>query len=80
KQKDEKARIKKLQNRLEKCEERISDIESMIADIDNNMALPENMSDSVVLNRLTNERADYESQLDAQMSEWEELSEALDGM
>lgn len=80
KQKDEKARIKKLQNRLEKCEERISELESLIADIDNNMALPENMSDSVVLNRLTNERADYESQLDAQMSEWEELSEALDEM
>ena len=80
KQKEEKARIKKLQNRIEQCEKKISELETFIADIDEKIILPENMSNSGLLNSLTNERAEYETQLEAEMTRWEELSEQMDAL
>lgn len=80
KQKEEKARIKKIQNRIVQCETKISELESLIAGIDETIALPENMSNSGLLNSLTNDRAGYETQLETEMNEWEKLSEQLEAL
>ena len=77
KQKEEKARIKKLQNQLDKCEARIAELEELISTIDEKLLLPENASNSAVLGELTNERQAYETELEEKMNEWEELSELL---
>ena len=38
------------------------------------------MSNSGLLNSLTNERTEYETQLEAEMNEWEDLSGQMDGL
>ncbi|MCI8307622.1 MAG: ABC-F type ribosomal protection protein [Lachnospiraceae bacterium] len=80
KQKEEKARIKKIQNRIVQCENKISELESLIAGIDETIALPENMSNSGLLNSLTNDRDRYETQLETELNEWEKLSEQLEAL
>ena len=77
-QKEEKARIKKLQNQLDKCETAIAEYEDAIAEIDRQLLLEENASNSALLNELTNERNKNEALLEEQMELWEELSMQLE--
>jgi len=77
-QKAEAARIRKLENDLKKAEKRIEELEDLMAQIDEDCAKPENAVNSAKLNELSAKRAEYESELEACMENWETLSMELE--
>ena len=77
-QKAEAARIRKLENDLKKTEKRIEELEELIAKIDDDCAKPENAVNSAKLNELSVKRAEYETELEACMENWENLSIELE--
>lgn len=78
-QKAEAARIRKLENELKKTEKRIEELEDLIAKIDEDCAKPENATNSAKLNELAAKRAEYESELEKCMENWESISIELEG-
>ena len=73
-QKEEQARIRKIENSLKKTEERISELEGKIAEIDEECAKPEVAVNSAKLGELTRQQSEYREELDRQYEMWEELS------
>ncbi len=77
KQKEEQARLRKLQNDLKKSEAEISSLENRNSSIDEEMALPENCTNLGRLAELQKEKSANEERLETLYAKWEELSEAL---
>ncbi len=78
-QKEEQARIRKLENRLKKTEERIAELEAESARLDTEFAKPENATNSARLNELSAAQEACRSELESCYEEWEHLSLELDG-
>ncbi len=76
-QKEEQARLRKLENRLKKVEEEIAALEADNADIEATMAEPDVCANSVKLNELSSRMQENNSKLEAYYEEWETLSEEL---
>ena len=79
KQKEEQARIRKLENGLKKVEERIAELEDAIAELDLAFSDPANATNSAKLNELSAKRSGHQAELDECYEEWERLSMELDG-
>ncbi len=73
-QKEEQARLRKLQNDLKKCETEIAQIEERSTAIDEEMARPENCTNLGKLSELQKEKSAGENRLEELYSRWEELS------
>ncbi len=73
-QKEEQARLRKLQNDLKKCEAEIAQIEERSTAIDEEMARPENCTNLGKLSELQKEKSAGEARLEELYSRWEELS------
>lgn len=73
-QKEEQARLRKLQNDLKKCEAEIAQIEERSTAIDEEMARPENCTNLGKLSELQKEKSAGETRLEELYSRWEELS------
>ena len=75
--KEREKEIKKLKADLDKCEKRIAELEAQIADLD------QKLQDPIHFQTLTSKPDfykgydDLKKQLDAEMTRWEQLSEAL---
>lgn len=76
-QKEEQAKLRKLQNDLKKCEAEIAQIEERSTAIDEEMALPENCTNLGKLSELQKEKSAGQARLEELYSKWEELSLAL---
>ena len=76
-QKEEQARMRKLENDLKKCEERIEKLENRNAVIDEEMAKPEIATNSVKLQELAKEQTANNEELEKLFELWEELAEAI---
>ncbi len=77
KQKEEQAKLRKLQNDIKKCEAEIAQLEERNTGIDEEMALPENCTNLERLAALQKEKSANEERLETLYPKWEELSEAL---
>lgn len=73
-QKEEKARLQKLQRDLEKVEREIEKLEKENETLESEMANPETATNSVRLQELTNRKTDNDRRLEELMEQWEELS------
>lgn len=76
-QKEEQARIRKLENELRRVEEEIESLEADNETIDEALADPANATNSVKLQELAAKRAENDSRLETLMERWEELSSAM---
>ena len=76
-QKEEQARLRKLQNDLKKCESEVSRLEERNTAIDEEMALPGNCTNLGKLAELQKEKSANEDRLAQLYVQWEELSEGL---
>lgn len=76
-QKQEKARIKKLENELSKCEQEIEDTENAIASLEEEMSDPAIATNSAKLGELSIMLDEKNSLLLELMEKWEKLSEEL---
>lgn len=75
-QKEEQARLRKLENELKKVEARIEQLETRQAEIDNALSDPANGTNIALLQELSKEREENESELLELMERWETLSES----
>ena len=73
-QKEEQARLRKIQNELHKVEEEIEALETDNEKIDTALSDPKNATNSVKLQELANKKAENDSRLEELMERWEELS------
>lgn len=73
--KAEAARKRKKANDLKKLETSIEELENKISEIDEQFLLPENATNVGLLNELTKERNEAESELEKLYEDWEILSE-----
>ena len=69
------AALRKKANDLKKLEAKIEKLENNIAEIDEQFSLPENATNSSLLNELTSKRNALQSELDEAYEKWEEMSE-----
>ena len=69
------ASLRKKANDLKKLEDKIEKLENNIAEIDEQFSLPENATNSSLLNELTSKRNALQSELDEAYEKWEEMSE-----
>lgn len=74
-QKEEQARLRKQANAIKKLEEKIAKLEEVSANLDEEIALPENASNSTKLMELTSEKAHIDETLIELYDQWEALSE-----
>lgn len=74
-QKEQKANERKRENAIKKCEERISELEERLGELNTLIAMPENATNSVKLQELTNEHTALSTELEEKYEEWEALSE-----
>lgn len=74
-QKEQKANERKRENAIKKCEERISELEERLDELNTLIAMPENATNSVKLQELTNEHTALSTELEEKYEEWEALSE-----
>ena len=74
-QKEEQARLRKLENDLKKTETRIEEVETRIAEIDELMASPEVCTDVTKLTALSKEQGELQDELGKLYETWESLSE-----
>ncbi len=72
-QKEAQAQKRKHQNRVSRLEKDIAVTEERIAQIETEMSLPDNCTNSLLLNTLTKEKDALEEHLLALMTEWDEL-------
>ena len=77
-QKEDAARVRKLENRLKKTEARIAELEAESAELDAEFAKPENATNSARLNELGAAQEACRSELETCYEEWERLSLELD--
>lgn len=77
-QKEEQARIRKIENILRKIEDEIDALEVDNEALDVALASPANMSNSVKLQELTTKRAENDSRLEELMDQWEKNSSLLE--
>ena len=73
--KAEAARQRKKANDLKKLETSIEELENRIAEIDEQFLLPENATNVGLLNDLTKQRNEADTELNELYTKWEELSE-----
>ena len=73
--KAEAARQRKKANDLKKLEASIEELENRIAEIDEQFLLPENATNVGLLNDLTKQRNEADTELNELYTKWEELSE-----
>lgn len=78
-QKEEAARIRKLENELKKVEQEIEALEADNETIDEALAKPENVTNSVKLQKLSNKHEENDNRLIELMERWEELTTELEG-
>lgn len=76
-QKDEQARIRKIQNQIDKAEKEIITLEKRNDEIDTLLVQEEIYSDLAQLMKLNQEKEEIESKLENLMTTWEELSSQL---
>ena len=76
-QKEEQARLRKLENDLKKCEDRIAKLEERNTLIDAEMSKPEIATNSVKLQELANEQTRNNEELEILFERWEELAEEV---
>ena len=69
------AALRKKANDLKKLEAKIEKLENNITEIDEQFSLPENATNSSLLNELTSKRNALQSELDEAYEKWEEMSE-----
>ena len=74
KQKEEKAKKRKIQNAIAKVETEIEETEGMIAELDEKLLDPAIAANSAKLNELSKEREMLDEKLSNLMDKWEELS------
>lgn len=74
-QKENHAQARKKENDLKKCETQIEELENRCTALDEEMAKPENATNSAKLQDLSNEREALAAELEALYEKWEELSE-----
>lgn len=76
-QKDEQAKIRKIQNQIDKAEKEIITLEKRNDEIDTLLVQEEIYSDLAQLMKLNQEKEEIESKLEKLMTTWEELSSQL---
>ncbi len=69
------AALRKKENAIKKVEEQIEVLENEIATLDEEFAKPENATNSVLLQELTQKRSSAEAELNLLYEKWEELSD-----
>lgn len=74
-QKETQAQARKRENDLKKCETRIEELEQKCASLDEEMAKPQNATNSVKLQELAKEKETLSAELETLYEKWEELSE-----
>ncbi len=74
-QKEIQAMARKKQNDLKKCEAQTEELENKCAALDEEIAKPENATNSVRLQELSDEKEKLSSELEALYEKWEELCE-----
>lgn len=72
-QKEEQARLRKIENRLAKIEEEIDSLEKRISEIEEEIVKPEIATNVAECLKLTREQESINEKLEALMNEWEEL-------
>jgi len=75
--KDKEKETKKLKTDIEKCEKRIAELEGQIADLDQKLQDPKQFQELTQKPDFYKGYDDLKKQLDAEMTKWEQLSEAL---
>lgn len=73
-QKEEQAKLRKIQNELHRVEEEIEALETDNETLDAALSNPENATNSLKLQELANKKAENDSRLEELMERWEELS------
>lgn len=73
--KEEQAKERKRQNDIKKTEARIEELEQLIASLDEEMALPENATNSAKLSEIAAKQAEANEELETLYEQWEALSE-----
>lgn len=73
--KEEQAKERKRQNDLKKTENRIEELEQLISSLDEEMAKPENATNSARLTELSSQQAAANEELETLYEQWELLSE-----
>lgn len=72
-QKETQAQARKRENDLKKCEMRIEELEQKCASLDEEMAKPQNATNSAKLQELSNEKENLSAELEILYEKWEEL-------
>lgn len=75
-QKEEQARLRKIENALKKTEEEITALETRNEELDAQLSDPSNGTDVALLTKLATEKEENDTRLLELMEKWEELSEA----
>lgn len=75
-QKEEQARLRKIENAIKKTEEEIARLEERNAELENQLADPANGTDVALLTKLAKEKEENDTLLLELMEKWEELSES----
>lgn len=75
--KDKEKETKKLKADIDKCEKRIAELEGQIADLDQKLQDPKQFQELTQKPDFYKGYDDLKKQLDAEMTKWEQLSEAL---
>ena len=75
-QKEEQARLRKIENALKKTEEEIAQLEDRNEELDQQLSDPANGTDIALLQKLSKEKEENDNRLMELMEKWEELSEA----
>lgn len=73
--KEEQAKERKRQNDIKKTEARIEELEQLISSLDEEMALPENATNSAKLSEIAAKQAEANEELESLYEMWETLSE-----
>ncbi|MBQ9983098.1 MAG: ABC-F family ATP-binding cassette domain-containing protein [Lachnospiraceae bacterium] len=73
--KEEQAKERKRQNDIKKAEARIEELEQLLSDLNDEMALPENATNSAKLNEIAEKQAVANEELEQLYELWEQLSE-----
>ncbi len=76
-QKEEQARLRKLESDLKKCEDRIAKLEERNSWIDKEMSKPEIATNSLKLQELSSEQEKNNDELETLFEHWEELAETV---
>lgn len=76
-QKDEQAKLRKIENQLKKCEEEISQLETRNEEIDQLLVQEEIYTNVEELIKLNNEKKEIEKKLEDLMKAWEDLGNQL---